>query len=177
LQRREREREREKEILKGFRVLQTARKCAREGRKEEILIQLRILQTAKKNAKEGRRRFWNSLGFYKQQKNCTEREREEGGDSRSILGLGCYKQQQNTYPREREREREREEIREGFRVLQTATKYTREGGRREFVETKVFTNSNKLTSCIQSLGFRVRNQGLGRVRVWGLGRISSMEVM
>jgi len=58
------------------------------GRKEEILcIQLRILQTAKKNAKEGRRRFWNSLGFYKQQKNCKgerEREREEGGDSRRI---------------------------------------------------------------------------------------------
>jgi hypothetical protein len=55
------------------------------GRKEEILIQLRVLTTAQKNAKEGRRRFWNSLGFYKQQKNCKgEREREEGGDSRRI---------------------------------------------------------------------------------------------
>jgi len=48
------------------------------GRKEEILIQLRVLQTAKKNAKEGRRRIWNSLGFYKQQKNH-KGERERGG--------------------------------------------------------------------------------------------------
>jgi hypothetical protein len=80
------------------------------------------------------------------------------------------------YLSKREREREREkEIREGFWVLQTATKdpkrvwvsqkatkYTREGGVREFVETRVFTDRNKLTNCIQSLGFRVRNQGLGR---------------
>jgi hypothetical protein len=72
-----REREREREILKGFRVLQTARKCAREGKeggdsdtvegstnskkkckggKEENLEQFRILQTAKKSQRRERER-------------------------------------------------------------------------------------------------------------------------
>jgi hypothetical protein len=80
-----REREREREILKGFRVLQTARKCAREGKeggdsdtdegstnsqkkckggKENILEQFRVLQTAKKLQRRERER---------------ERERERGG--------------------------------------------------------------------------------------------------